>query len=115
MIFLVLGIGVGGLSALLRHRAPMVIALSASLAVGATLGEFLLHAEIWAVVAGALGSIVALQLSYVTVGLTSHVLLSRKMIPQAQAAIGQELQVKLAVPYGLPPRLSALVAQLETA
>ena len=83
MTFAVFGIAIGGLCALLRYRAPMVLVLSASLAVGAVLGGFLFHTHIWAIVANAFGSIVALQFSYAAVGLTSQLVLSRKMIPHA--------------------------------
>jgi hypothetical protein len=91
----------------------MVLVLSLLLAVGVVLGGSVFHAHLWAIAADAFGSIVALQFSYLAVGLTSQLVLPKRMIPQTQIAIGRMLRAELEVPRRLPSKLCALVAQLE--
>jgi hypothetical protein len=114
MVFVVFGVAIGGLCALLRHRVLMMIVLSALLAVGAALAGTIFHTHPWVIVTEAVGSIVALQFTYVAVSLTHHVVRSRTLIPQVQAAIGEQLGGELEAPRSLPPELSRLIARLST-
>jgi hypothetical protein len=112
MVFLISGIAIGALCAPFRYRIFMTIAFSALLAVGAVLAGIILHTNPWAVVAEAAGSIVALQFTYVAVGVTHDLIYSRRLLPQVQTAIGEQLGLELEVPRRLPPKLSALVGRL---
>jgi hypothetical protein len=115
MAFVILGVVFGAFCALLRYGVLMMLALSALLAVGVVLGGIIFHTHIWAIAAEAVGSIAASQFTCVAVSLTRHLVHSRRLIPQVQAAIGQQLGAELEVPRSLPPELSALVAQLQAA
>jgi hypothetical protein len=112
MAFIVVGIAIGALCALLRHRVFMMLALSALLGPVVALG-FGLHAHPWVIAAQTLGSITALQFVYVAVGLTLHLVRFGKLIPHVQTAVGDRLRAELEVPRGLTPELSVLVARLE--
>jgi hypothetical protein len=113
MAFIIASIAIGALSALLRHRVFMMLALSALLAPVVTLVGLGLHAHPWVIAAQALGSITALQFVYVAVGLTLHLVRFRNPIPHVQTAIGDRLSAELEVPRGLTPELSVLVARPE--
>jgi hypothetical protein len=73
MVFMSLGIlciiAVGALCALLRCRVYVTLAVSALVAGGATAGGVIFHDHLWIVVAESFGFIIALQCSYVAVGL----------------------------------------------
>lgn len=103
MVFLISGIAIGALCAPFRYRIFMTIAFSALLAVGAVLAGIILHTNPWAVVAEAAGS---------TVGVTHDLIYSRRLLPQVQTAIGEQLGLELEVPRRLPPKLSVLVGRL---
>jgi hypothetical protein len=92
----------------------MMIALSALLAVGTVLAGTIFHTHPWVIVAEAVGSIVALQFTYVAVSLAHHLVHSRRLIPQVQAAIGEQLGVELEASRSLPHELSGLIARLPT-
>ena len=113
MAFIVVGVAIGVLSALLHHRVYMMLVLSALLGPVVALIGFGLHAHPWVIAAQTLGSISALQFMYLAVGLTLHLVRFRKLIPHAQTAIGDRLRAELEVPRGLTPELSDLVARLE--
>jgi hypothetical protein len=113
MAFVVFGVAIGGLCALLRYRVLMMLAVSAFLAVGSVLGGIIFHAHPWAIVAEAFGSVVAFQFTYLAVSLSLHLDRSRRLIPQVRTAIGQRLRAELEVPRSMPPELSALVEQLR--
>jgi hypothetical protein len=115
MALILFGIVIGTLGALLRQRALMLVALSASLGIGAAVISVVLQAHPWIIVGEVVGSITASQFVYLAVGLTVHIVRSRAVMPQVQAAIGQKLRTELEVPRNLPPELSTLVAQLQTA
>jgi hypothetical protein len=115
MAFVIAGTAIGGLCAILRCRVIMMLALSALLAVSAVLGGMIFHTHPWAIAAEALGSITVFQFAYVAVGLSRHLVRSRRLIPHVRAAIGQQLSSELEVPRNLPPELSRLVAHLQAA
>jgi hypothetical protein len=79
------------------------------------LSGIILHANPWVIATEVFGSIAASQFTYVAVSLTNHLVHSRGLIPQIQAAIGRQLSIQLEVPRSLPPELSALVARLQPA
>jgi hypothetical protein len=113
MEFVILGAVLGASCALLRRRVFLTVALSVLLAVIGTLGGRLLHIDPWMSTAVAFGSVAALQSVYVALSLTLLFVRFRKLIPPIQAAIGHRLRAELEIPRGLPPELSALVAQLK--
>jgi hypothetical protein len=115
MALIVVGIAVGALCALLRHRVFMMLTLSALLAPVVALVGFGLHAHPWVIAAQTLGSITALQFAYVAVGLTMHLVRFGKLMPHVQTVIGDRLPAELEVPRGLTPELSVLVARLQSA
>ena len=115
MAFVVFGLAIGGLCALLRYRVLLMPVVSAFLAVGSVLGGAIFHTHPWAIVADAFGSIVALQFTYLAVSCSLHFVRSRRLILQVQTAIGQRLQAELEVPRSMPPELSALVGKLRGA
>ena len=66
------------------------------------------------------GSIAAPQVTFVAVslahfGFKRYLARSRKLIPQVQTAIGQQLRAELEVPRTLSPDLARLVSQLSFA
>jgi hypothetical protein len=113
MVFIIVGIavGVGALSALLRHRVFMMLTLSVLLAPVVALAGFCLHAHPWVIAAQTIGSITALQFTYVAVGLALHLVRFGKLIPHVQTASGGRLRAELEVPRGLMAELSALIAR----
>jgi hypothetical protein len=114
MAFLVVGVAIGGLCSLLHYRVFMMLALSVLLAVSAVLGGVIFHTNPWAIVAEAVGSIVALHFAYVAAGVTYDLICSRTLMPKAQAEIGKQSGVQWEAPNGLPPGLSELVQQLRS-
>jgi len=114
MVFVFFSVAMGGLCALLRYRASMMLALSASLALGTVLVGTAFHVHPLWIISDTFGSVVAFQFTYVGVSLAYHLVHSRRLIPEVQAAIGKQLGADLEAPRGLPPELSALVAQLPT-
>jgi hypothetical protein len=115
MAFVILGVAIGALCAFFRYRALVMLPLGALLTVGAVLSGIILHANPWVIATEVFGSIAASQFTYVAVSLTNHLVHSRGLIPQIQAAIGRQLSIQLEVPRSLPPELSALVARLQPA
>jgi hypothetical protein len=116
MIFLSLGIlcsvAVGALCAPLRRGVHVTLAVSALMFAGATVGGVIFHDHLWMVVAQSFGFIIALQCTYVAVGLMIQYFRLRALIPQMSASIGQNLKTELEIPRSLPLELSLLVAQL---
>jgi hypothetical protein len=64
MAFILIGIAVGALCALLRHRVFMMLALSALLAPVVTLVGLGLHAHPWVIAAQTIGAVTTLQFMY---------------------------------------------------
>jgi len=112
MAFIIFGVAIGALCALLRYPVLAMVPLSALLAVAAVLNGIITHAHPGVIAIEVFGSVAASQLTYASVSLTHHLVRSRKLVLEVQAAIGQELRTELEVPRSLPPELSALVTQL---
>ena len=74
MIFIALGIfcgiAIGALCAPLHCRVYVILAVSAFLAAGATVGGVIFHTHFWMIAAEGIGLIAAAQFGYVAVGLT---------------------------------------------
>ncbi len=114
MTFVAAAIAIGALCALLRQRVFMMLALSALLVLAVALVGFDLHTRPWVIAAQIIGSITALQFTYIAIGLTLHLVRFRKLVPSVRAAIGAQLRAELEVPRGLTPELSILVARLRS-
>ena len=115
MVFVIFGVAIGALCAVLRHPALMMLLLGGLLIGGAALNGIIVHAHPVVIATEVFGSIAASQFAYASVSLTHHLVRSREAVRQAQAAIGQELRAQLKVPRGMPSELSALVVQLQHA
>jgi hypothetical protein len=89
-----------------RYPALVLLPLGALLAAGTALSGIALHTHPGIIAAEVFGSVAASQLTYVAVSLTRHLVRWRRppshLIPQVQAAIGQELRTQLDVPRKLP-------------
>jgi hypothetical protein len=115
MAFVIFGVAIGALCAVLRYPALMMLPLGGLLIGGAAFDGITVHAHPMVIAAQVFGSIAASQFAYASISLTHHLVRSREMMRQAQAAIGQELRAQLQVPRSMPSELSALVAQLQLA
>jgi hypothetical protein len=114
MGFVLLGAVTGISCALLRCRLPMLLTLSVLLAMVLALSDAVFHAHhLWETAALCVGMVVVLQFMYVAVGLTLDLARFRRLIPDAQKAIGRRLRVELEAPRDLTPQLSALVGKLS--
>ena len=112
MVFVIFGVAIGALCAVLRYPALMMLPLGGLLTGAAALNGLIVHAHPVVIVTEVFGSIAASQLAYASVSLTQYLVRSREMLLQAQAAIGQELRAQLKAPHSMPSKLSVLVAQL---
>jgi hypothetical protein len=115
MAFIIFGVAIGALCALLRYPVLVMVPLSGLLAAAAVLNGIVTHAYPGVIAIAVFGSIAASQLMHISVGLTHHLVRSRKLMLEVQAAIGQELRTELEVPRSLPPELSALITRLQFA
>jgi hypothetical protein len=115
MAFIIFGVAIGALCALRRYPVLVMVPLSALLAVAAVLNGIITHAHPGVIAIEVFGSIALAQFMYASISLTHHLVRSRKLVLEVQAAIGQELRTELKVPRSLPPELSALVTQLQFA
>ena len=115
MAFIIFGVAIGALCALLRYPVLVMVPLSASLAVATVLNGIITHAHPGVIAIEVFGSVAASQFLYASVSLMHHLVRSRKLVLEVQAAIGQELRTELEVPRNLSPELSALVTQLQLA
>ena len=115
MIFIALGIFcgivIGALCAPLHCRVYVILAVSAFLAAGATVGGVIFHAHLWTIAAEGIGLIAASQFGYVAVGLTLQYFRFRAVIPQMQASIGQNLRAELK--YRMVCRLNCLCSSRD--
>jgi hypothetical protein len=111
--FVIFGAVTGISCALLRCRLPMLLSLSALLAIVVTLSDVALHAHHpWEIVAHCVGFVVVLQFVYVAVSLTLDLARFRGLVSDA---IGRRLRVELEVPRNLTPELPALLGKCSPA
>jgi hypothetical protein len=115
MAFVLFGVTIGALCAFHRCRVLMLLPLGGLLAVGAGLSGLVLHVHLGVIAAEVFGSIASSQFTYVAITLTQHLVRSRELTLQVQAAIGRQLPAELEVPRSLPPEISRLVARLQSA
>jgi predicted histidine transporter YuiF (NhaC family) len=115
MIFVAIGAAAGVLLALFRGHVLLAIVASAFFAaVVALFGLWLGHSFVQSALVGC-GSIAAVQLCYMALGLALEPFRAENYIPQIQDSIGQQLRAELELPRCLPPKMANLVAQLEAA
>ena len=115
MAFVIFGVAIGALCAFFRYPVLMMVLLGGLLAVGAGLDGIVLHVHSGVIATEVFGSIAASQFAYVAISFTQHLVHSRELALQVQAAIGRQLPAELEVPRSLPPEISRLVAQLQPA
>jgi hypothetical protein len=115
MAFVIFGVAIGALCAVLRYPVLMMLPLGGLLAIGVVLNGIIVHAHLGVIATEVFGSIAASEFAYASVSLTHHLVRSKEMMLQAQVAIGQELRAQLEVPRSLPSELSLLMAQLQLA
>jgi hypothetical protein len=116
MAFVAVGAATGTLLALLRGRVLLMISVSTFFfAIVVTLCGLLLGYHLGLSALVGFGSIAAVQVSYLALGLTLDLFPSENFIPQVQAAIGRQLRTEIEVPCDLPPEMASLVLRLEAA
>jgi hypothetical protein len=115
MAFVIFGVAIGALCAVLRYPVLMMLPMGGLLAIGAVLNGIIVHAHPGVIATEVFGCMAASQFAYASVSVTRHLVRSKEMMLQAQAAIGQELRAQLEVPRNLPSELSLLMAQLQLA
>ena len=115
MAFVIFGVAIGALCAILRYPVLMMLPLGGLLIGGAALNGIIVHAHPMVIATEVFGCIAASQFAYASVSLTRHLVRSKEMMLQAQAAIGQELRAQLQVPRSMPSELSALISRLHLA
>jgi hypothetical protein len=115
MVFVVLGVVAGVSFAFLRYPVLPLVPVSALLGTAALLTGVALGNHSGMIAVDVLASVAAPQFAFVAVSLTSYIVRSTMLIPQVQAAIGQQLRFEFEVPRGLTPELASLVAQLGDA
>jgi len=115
MVFASVGAAIGTLLALLRGRVLLAILVNAFFAIVVALCGLLLGYHLGLSALVGFGSIAAVQVSYLALGLTLDLFPSENVMPQVQAAIGQQLRTEIEVPCDLPPKMASLVLRLEAA
>ena len=122
MVFVIFGIAVapGIRCAFVRYPVFLLIALCPLLAGVALLSGIFFGTPRGVIAVEVFGSIAAPQVTFVAVslahfGFKRYLARSRKLIPQVQTAIGQQLRAELEVPRTLSPDLARLVSQLSFA
>jgi hypothetical protein len=122
MVFVICGIAVaaGVGCAFVRYPVFLLLTVCPLLAAGALLSgiRFGTHAGLIAV--DVFGSIAVPQITFVAVSLAGfairrYLARSSRLMPQVQAAIGQQLRAELEVPRTLSPDLAHLVSQISFA
>jgi hypothetical protein len=113
MVFVAVGALAGAVLASRRYRAFLLVPVAASMAAVAFLVGIVHGSHPGAIALEVLGSIVAPQFAYVALSLTAHLTRLAKLVPQVQAAIGQQLRAQLEVPRRLSPELADRVTQLQ--
>ena len=115
MVFVAVGAPIGTLLALPRGRILLAILVNAFFAIVVALCGFLLGYHLGLSALVGFGSIAAVQVSYLALGLTLDLFPSKNVMPQVQAAIGQQLRSEFEVPCDLPPEMASLVLRLQAA
>ena len=115
MAFVAVGAAIGTVLALLRGRVFLVILVSAPFAIVVALCSLLLGHQLWLSALVGVTSVAAVQLCYLVLGLTLDLFPAQNLMPQVQAAIGQQLRAELEVPRDLPHEMASLVMRLEAA
>jgi len=115
MILVVVSAAVGLLLAFVRSRVPSVALASAFFAAVVAMYGVLLGYHLGPSILIGFGSVAAGQLSYLAIWLSLDLFPSKNLIPQVQAAVGQQLGRELVVPRDLPPEMASLVMRLKAA
>jgi hypothetical protein len=115
MAFTAVGAAIGTMLALLRGQVRLVILVSAFFAIIVTLCSLLLGYPLGLSALVGFGSVAAVQVFYVVLGLTLDLFPSENFMPEVQAAIGQQLRAEFEVPCDLPTEMASLVLRLEAA
>ena len=115
LVFVAVGAAIGTLLALLRGRILVAILVNVFFAIVVALCGLLLGYHLGLSALVGFGCIAAVQVSYLALGLTLDLFPSDNVIPQVQAAIGQQLRAELEVPCDLPPEMASLVLRLKAA
>ena len=113
MLFVIFGVPVGALVALQRFPVFSLAPVVALFAAGAIVTGIATGHDPRAIVIEVLGAIASPQLAYLTASLTVYLILSSRLLPTVQAAIGQELGAAFEILRGLPPEMAALVRKLQ--
>ena len=115
MVFVTVGAPIGTLLALLRGRILLAILVNAFFAIVIAMCGLLLGYHLGVSALVGFGSIAAVQISYLALAFTLDLFSSKNVVPQVQAAIGQQLRAELEVPRDLPPEMASLVLRLQAA
>jgi hypothetical protein len=115
MVFVAVGAPIGTLLDLLRGRILLAILVNAFFAIVVALCGILLGYHLGLSALVGFGSIAVVQISYLALGFTLDLFPSKNVMPQIQAAIGQQLRAELEVPRDLPPEMASLVLRLQAA
>jgi hypothetical protein len=122
VLFVISGIAVavGLVCAFVRRPVFLLIFLCPLLGAGTMLSGVHFGTPARLIVAEALGSVAAPQITFIAISLAvfafkQRFARSRELIPHAQAAIGRQLRTELELPHTLSPELAHLVSQLRFA
>jgi hypothetical protein len=92
MLFVMLGLAVGALYALLRYPFLPLLPMGVLLAAGAVLMGIVCGTHPGLIAAEVIGCIAAPQFAFVSITLADQFIRSTKLVPQVQAAIGKQLR-----------------------
>jgi hypothetical protein len=115
MLFVILGVPVGAFLALHRYPVFSLAPVVALFAAGAIVTGIATGNDPRTIGIEALAAVASPQLAYVAASLTVYLILSSRLLPTVQAAIGQELGTAFEIPSGLPPEMVGLVRKLQHA
>jgi hypothetical protein len=115
LFFVVFGAAVGVLLAERRYPAPALAPAAAFFGSAALIRGILIRHAPETMAIDVLLSIAAPQVAYMATALAIYFAKFSKMLPAAQAAIGQKLGTVFEVPRAMPPRMVALLVKLHKA
>jgi hypothetical protein len=115
VFFVVFGAAVGGLLAGRRYPAPALAPAAVFFGSAAMISGILIRHAPETTAIDVLLSIAAPQVAYIATALAIYLGKFSKVLPVAQAAIGQKLGVVFEVPRAMPPRMVALLVKLHQA